>query len=49
MNGGEPRILVVVPFYNNGRTVASVVSEITALVGRFLSSMTGPRTADPIP
>ena len=31
MNGEEPRILVVVPFYNNGRTVASVVSEITAL------------------
>ena len=30
MNGGEPRILVVVPFYNNGRTVANVVSEITA-------------------
>lgn len=31
MKGEEPRILVVVPFYNNGRTVANVVSEITAL------------------
>ncbi len=30
MNGEEPRILVVVPFYNNGRTVANIVTEITA-------------------
>ena len=30
MNGEEPRILVVVPFYNNGRTVAGIATEITA-------------------
>lgn len=31
MSGGELRILVVIPFYNNGRTVAEVASQVIAL------------------
>jgi glycosyltransferase involved in cell wall biosynthesis len=31
MSGGELRILVVIPFYNHGRTVAEVTSQVLAL------------------